>query len=443
MERFFERCTEARGEMQKMKNPLVVGHYDADGLSATGVLVNAFRKWGKKPRFVNIRKVTPEELEKLRGERELVFCDLGSGYCNEIAMLDAKTVIIDHHQPQGDGVLQVNPHLFGMDGGREASGASTAYFACGMPELAYLGAVGAVGDLQLPFIGLNALMVKQGIEKGVIHEETGLSLFGSITRPLSPYLSFCTEPFLPGLSGNDSGCKKFLEELGIKLQENEKWRAYANLGQNEKKELVTALVVLLYQRGGIEATRNLVGSVYTFPEQPVGTELSEAHEFATMLNACGRHSQAETGVGVCTGEQGSFEKAKTLLAEHRKALREGVTYALEHSNDFGPFTFLDARGVIEDGIIGVVAGMVYSTITRNKPVLALSLDEKKEIKASGRATNSLVKKGVNLGKVMHEASAGYGFGGGHNIAAGASFKKQGVNEFLLKAGAILKQIDYS
>ena len=39
----------------------------------------------------------------------------------------------------------------------------------------------------------------------------------------------------------------------------------------------------------------------------------------------------------------------------------------------GKFLLLDARGIIPDSIIGVVAGMLYAG-SRQKPILALSLE---------------------------------------------------------------------
>jgi len=98
--------------------------------------------------------------------------------------------------------------------------------------------------------------------------------------------------------------------------------------------------------------------------------------------------------------------------------------------DWGPFLLLDGRGVIDDGIIGVVAGMVFPG-NRKKPIIALSLDEKKDIKLSGRATRELVSGGLNLGLGLREACASVGGqGGGHAIAAGATLPPERLDEFL-------------
>jgi len=84
--------------------------------------------------------------------------------------------------------------------------------------------------------------------------------------------------------------------------------------------------------------------------------------------------------------------------------------------------------VLED--IGVVAGMLYPG-QRNKPVLALSLEESGNIKLSTRGTKKLVGEGLNLGKILSECCEIVGgAGGGHNIAAGATIPAGKLDEFL-------------
>ena len=58
------------------------------------------------------------------------------------------------------------------------------------------------------------------------------------------------------------------------------------------------------------------------------------------------------------------------------------------------------------------------------------------VKASGRANKDLIEKGLNLGKLMHEiADELGGYGGGHSIAAGATFPSDRLNDFLRLASS--------
>ena len=441
---FAERCAEVRRKIGAMKRPLIVNHYDADGLAAGGLIAKALKKMGKEFDVFTTRKLGEDEIGGLQGKKEIVFADLGGGQISLVEGLDAEIAIIDHHQTRESKVLQANPHLFGFDGGSELSAAGCAYFVFREvdPSLVKLGIVGAMADMQFPLIGLNRKMLDEGVKSGKIAAEKDLSLFGRVSRPLIWFLQYCTEPYLPGLTGRQASCARFFEELGVEVRDCEgKWRKYYELPREEKVKVVSGLVAYLYSKDSDpQLIRTLVGETFTFPDEAQGTELSDANEFSTVLNACGRHGKPEVGVGVCIGDAKAMEEAKSLLLLHRRQLREAVEFAGEAVEDFGVFHFLDGRGAVDDGIIGVVAGMLYgSAISRDKPVLALALNEDGQVKVSGRATKGLCAGGINLGKMLDGATSGIGLGGGHNIAAGAQVESGKVNEFLLRAGEITKQ----
>lgn len=442
-EGFLRRCGEVRERIERMRSPLIVNHYDADGLAAGGLVAKALGRMGKGFEIFTTRKLGGEEFERLEGRKELIFVDFGGG-ASQLELIgerlkESEVVVIDHHQTRESPVLQANPHLFGFDGGSELSAAGTAYFVFREPELVELAIVGAMGDMQHPLRGLNRKILEEGVGRGSVEVSLDLALFGRVSRGLVWFLQYCTEPYLPGLTGRRAACAQFLEELGVELKEEERWRRYYELPHEEKVKVVSGLVALLCSKDADEATiRSLVGEVYMFPGQEHGSELSDANEFSTVLNACGRHGKPEVGIGVCLGDARAMEEAKELLLLHRRQLREGIEFAGEAVEDFGRFHFLDGRGVIDDGLIGVVAGMLYgSGIKRTKPIVAVALNEEGQVKVSGRGTKRLCGSGLNLGKMMAKATEGIGAGGGHHIAAGAQLEKGKINEFLLRAGEIV------
>lgn len=410
-----------------MKNPLIVHHYDCDGISSGSIVASWFEKNSKSYKLLTVRKVDDELISKVRNEKQLIFVDLGSG-SPAMDELKGEVVIIDHHQPQCKSHLQANPHLFGFDGGSELSAAGCAYFV--FRTSVDLGIVGAVGDIQYPLRSLNKTMLDDAVAQKEVAVSTDILLFGRNARPLLQLLSFADDPYLPGLTGHEDACSAFLAELGIELKSNNKWRTYNDLSAAEKRKLVSSLAELLALRISSEAANKLTGEVYTLLKRQPGTELSDASEFSTLLNACGRNDKPELGVDVCLNKPGSYEKAHALLAEHRKNLREGIAFAMKNVQDLGKFLLIDGRGVIPDSIIGVVAGMLFPG-QRNKPVLALSLEESGKIKLSTRGTRKLVDSGLNLGKILSEVCPLVGgVGGGHNIAAGASIPAEKLDEFM-------------
>jgi len=428
-EGFLSRCAEAREAVSRMSRPLLINHYDCDGLTSGSIVASWLESQGKPYEMKTVRKLDSQFVSSLSAEKEIIFVDLGSG-SPFVDALRGDVVIIDHHQPACKAHLQANPHPFGFDGGSEISAAGCAYFtfrAC--PDL---GVVGAVGDVQYPLRGLNRFMLEDAVRAGAVSFATDLVLFGRNSRPLVQLLSFADDPYLPGLTGHDDACINLLSELQIPLKDGERWRTYSSLSIAEKKRLVSSLAELLAIRMSPEAANRLTGEVYTLLGRQRGTELSDAHEFSTLLNACGRNNQPELGVAVCLSRDGAYEKARALLAQHRKNLREGIEFAVRNVQDYGKFLLLDGRGIIPDSIIGVIAGMVFPG-ARTKPILALSLEESGAIKLSTRGTRKLVEQGLNLGKSLSESCAAVGgVGGGHNIAAGATIPADRLEEFMVE-----------
>ena len=430
-ENFLARCLEVREVVATYKNPLVVGHYDADGLSSTALAMLAIREMkGSVPESLTLRKLDDEAIQKIKN-RECVFVDFGSGFAGTDEVKDA--VVIDHHQPQKLSTLQANPLLFNIDGGFELSAAGTAY--CVFRTAVDLAIVGAVGDMQYPLIGMNRWVLEQGTGEGRLSHGIDIRLFGRVSRPLLQMLLFADDPYLPGLTGNENAALQFLESLNIPAKSGDRWLTYSELNNDDRKRFVSGLIEYLSEKGMTIAAKELIGEVYLLLERPKNTELSDASEFSTLLNACGRNRRPEVGLNTCLGELGAFAEAKNLLAVHRKNLRNGIEYANRSVEDFGKFLFIDGRNIIDDGIIGVVAGMLYAG-GRKKPILAVSYDETGNIKISGRGTKKLVAEGLNLGKMLSESAAAVGgAGGGHRIAAGATISRGKLTDFLKEASS--------
>jgi len=433
-EAFFARCEEARAQAMRMREPLIVHHYDCDGITSGSIVAGSLEKAGKPFRTQVVRKLDSAFLASIAREPEIIFVDLGSG-TREIEGLSGNVVVIDHHQPKTTAHLQANPHLFGFDGGTDLSAAGCAYFV--FREFVELGIVGAIGDVQAPLRSLNALMLSAAVSQGAVAVEKDILLFGRNSRPLRQFLLYADEPYLPGLTGQEDACNSLLQELGIEQKNGEKWRTYSDLSFEEKRTLVSSLAELLALRSSPQAASRLVGDTYNLLSMPQGTLLRDASEFSTLLNACGRNGRPELGVSVCLKRTGAYDEAQALLAEHRKNLRAGIEFASKNTIDLGKFLFLDARGIIPDSIIGVVAGMLFAG-TRQKPILALSLEEKGKIKLSTRGTRKLVEAGLNLSAILAECCAQVGgVGGGHNIAAGATIPEEKLEEFMKEFAARL------
>ncbi|MGC8899574.1 MAG: DHH family phosphoesterase [Candidatus Micrarchaeia archaeon] len=437
VEEKIKRMVEHAKEMQRIalsfKNPLIVSHYDSDGLAARAVVEHALRREWKKYRAVSIKKLDDQAVEKLRREKEIIFVDLGSG--NERVNELHDVLIIDHHQPAKIDKPQINPWMFGMDGGSEvsSSGVASIVFECRRD----LAVVGALGDMQYPFESANRYVVEEGKKSGEVKEEYDITLYGRHSRPLHAFLAYSDEPYIPTISYNEENATKLLSEIGVESKNGE-WKTYADLEEKEKKKLISALadIMVEYDRDVSE----LVGNVYSLPNYDEKTIMHDAHEFSTMLNACGRHREPDVGVEAALGNKTVYKKAEELLRTHKSAIREGIIFARNNFVDAGPFYFIDGRRKIYEGIIGIVCGMVMR-VSYGKPVIGISESEEGGIKVSSRGNRKMLERGLNLGSVMRNAAERVGgIGGGHHLAAGAEIPKEKINEFLREVGKVLGKL---
>ncbi len=117
-------------------------------------------------------------------------------------------------------------------------------------------------------------------------------------------LEYSQDPYLPGLSGKEDACIAFLKDIGIRLG-GEKWRRWIDLSQEEKSCMVTA-ILRKGLRSGVSNIKleRLIGEVYVLLGEQEGTELRDASEYSTLLNATARYGHADVGLQVCMGDQG-------------------------------------------------------------------------------------------------------------------------------------------
>ena len=108
-------------------------HIDADGLSAAGIMGKALLRAGGKFRLRLERWMDEKVADRIAQENAAltIFTDMGSGYLDLLGerLANRDVIILDHHQPVAElpsGVVQVNPHIHGIDGTRDISGAGVA-----------------------------------------------------------------------------------------------------------------------------------------------------------------------------------------------------------------------------------------------------------------------------------------------------------------------------
>ncbi len=445
----------------------VVSHLDADGLAAAGIIGKALLRLNANFRVRIQQWVDQRIVTEVESDNPVltILADMGSGYLSVLSreLAERKIVIMDHHQPIGEvgaNVVQVNPHVRGIDGSKDISGAGVAYFVAKElsgenRSLATIAAVGALGDLQDKYEGrtlggLNGKIVHDAINAGDLRVEKDLLFFGRETRPIHKALAYTTSPFIPGISGEEDKSTALLLTLGIRLQdERDRWRALRDLSEAEKRKLCSALSDHMVQKGLSGDVLNLIGSVYTLVNEEPWTALRDAREFSLLLNATGRLEKAGLGVALCMGDRSAaLEEAETVLMDYRRTITKYLSWLMEKP---GRIEELEGIYVVHGGefikekLIGTLSSILSTSMANPaKPIIAYAVVPGANIvKISARTLETLTSKGLDLGEVLRVAAEEFdGEGGGHNIAAGAQLPMESVDSFIKLANEMIKkQVD--
>ncbi len=460
-----EAAMEAAERIRQASDVVIATHIDADGISAAAVAGETLRRLGIQFRTRFFKKLDDRAVASLRDDgADLVWLtDLGSGSISKLQGIPA--VVTDHHRPDPAApqtkmagqlqlsdfgrVAHVNPHLHGISGASDLSGAGATFIASmavtdDNADLSPLAVVGSVGDLQdqktRRLEGLNRAILALATERCLVEVTDDIRYFGRETRPVFKMLEYSSDPYLPHITGREQESISFLLGLGIELKEGEIWRTWASFSEEERLKTIEALRGHLASCGRKEATIDrLTGEAYTIVNEERGSPVRDVKEFATLLNACGRHGRAEIGMRICAGDrEDALREGYSLLRDHRSALRAALDVAKAKGiTRMRHIQYFDAEDEIEETIVGTVAGMLLggNSVDRTAPMIAfadsIEPSDIEMVKVSSRGTQELVSKGMDLSVAMREVAEKVGgVGGGHNIAAGATIPSAMKDEFL-------------
>lgn len=461
---FFESVAKAANALQEAAKEdnyiYVFSHLDADGIAAAGIIGKTLYRLEARFRIRITQWVDEKLAEEIIEEKPkmVVFSDLGSDYALLLRQKapEIKVVVLDHHQISGTvgDFPCVNPHVHGIDGARDISSSGIAYFVAKTidkknMDLAPIAIVGALGDLQDKYDqrrlgGLNEKIVEDAKSQELLTVEKDLIFFGRETRPIHKALASTTNPFIPGISGEEGKSFAFLDSLGIKTKVDDKWRALRDLTDEEKRRLCSALADYLVSKGLHHEVSNLIGYVYTLTREDSWTPLRDAREFAVLLNATGRMDKSGVGIAICMGDRSAvLEEANKILEEYRRTINRYLGWIMgkpERMRELENIYVVYGEDYIDDKIVGAISSILSTSLPNPKKPLIAYADVKEEglVKVSARTADAVVAKGVNLGEIMQTAAEKcLGKGGGHDVAAGAQIPIENVEIFIKMVNALV------
>lgn len=135
------------------KPALILGHFDADGLSAMALLARAFQRAGRPARLRVVGRGENPWSDAIRAE--LAEQDIGGLIVTDLGVREgelkpgAPTVVIDHHVPTGAPGAAVVISGNGLD--PEPTSALLAYWCAGVlapvEDLVWIAGLGLIGDM--------------------------------------------------------------------------------------------------------------------------------------------------------------------------------------------------------------------------------------------------------------------------------------------------------
>lgn len=453
------KAVEKFNSFDKKQTIRVISHLDADGISACAILIHLLNKENRKYSISIVPQLTKEKIIEFSNEEYpyFIFADLGSGQLSMIAEIlkNKEILILDHHEHEKidvpPNITHTNPHLFKIEGSDEISGAGVVYlFASSISKdyekLAHLAIIGAIGDVQETkgvFKELNNEILQTAIKNGLLKVKKGLRLFGVQTKPLHKVLEYSTDPYIPGVTGSESGAIQFLQQIGIDPKDGNSWKKLVHLSDEEMQKLITGIIMKRLDENNPE---DVLGLNYILPNEKKESTTRDAKEFATLLNACGRLEKASFGIGACLGIEKDKRRAIETLAEYKKEIINAIKWYEENKDS--PKIIRGNRFLIintEDNILTTMVGTLASILSKSNEIedntyimtLGQALDKttKISLRMSGRKNDNHDLRDV-LKQIIARTG---GEAGGHQYAAGCIIPTEKEQEFIGVAEEILKK----
>jgi len=437
---FKESLKDAAKIFKKIENKTIriVSHLDCDGICACSILIKALNNENRKYSVSIVQQLNKQVIEELSNENNecIIFSDLGSGQLSNINCFlnEKKIFILDHHELEkadiNENIVHVNPHLFGIDGGNEISGAGVVYmFAEHLDEknkeFAHLAVIGAIGDIQEKngFSELNNEILEKAVEYKKIRVERGLRFFGIQTRPIHKVLEYSSDPYIPGVSGSESGAIQFLHQIGIDPKNKKGWKTISKLDEDEMKKLVTGIIM---KRIDEDKPEDVLGNIYILNNEKEDSPLKDAKEFSTLLNSCGRLNNASFGIGTCLGDEKIKQKAIENLASYKREIVKAIRWYEGNKKGSGVlngkgYIIINAKDKIKSTIIGTLASILSKSngMDEGTFIISMAYTEEDTIKASLRIASK--KNDIDLRSLMKRITEKIkgAEAGGHINASGA------------------------
>jgi RecJ-like exonuclease len=411
-------------EETKGKEIVLISHFDTDGITSAAIMMRCLQNLDRKFSVRIIKSLEKPFIDSLPKNKIVLFLDLSSGSMEHIKNANlARVFVIDHHELSAEipeNLEIVNPQLHDKE---KISSAGLVYLFCKEidPESkksAKLAVLGMIGDLMEKEID----KMNNGIlEDGDIKKKRGILIYPS-TRPINRALEYCSNPYIPGVTGNPVGVVELLRESGIEPTRGQ-YKSLLEVTEEEMKRLVTSIMLRSPKAG-----EEIIGDIFLIK---IFNKLEDAREMSAMVNACSRLGQSGTALRLCLESPGAKKEAEEIHMRYKQHLISGLDYVSKMDKIVGKgIMVINAQDKIKDTIIGTIASILSNSSVYEKGTVIVTMayyEDKVKVSARvcGRSGGRNLKE--MLEKVINEVG---GEVGGHEFAAGCIIEQQNETKFI-------------
>lgn len=411
-------------EKSKNKEILVVSHFDTDGITSAAIMAKALKKLDKRFSVKIVKSLNKEFIHSIPKDKLILFLDLASGSLNHIEEASLGEVfIIDHHElicEIPEQIEMVNPQLNGKE---KVSSAGLVYLFCKeldasnveFAKLAVLGMIGDLMDKEIESLEDGAL-----IKESEITKKSGLMIYPA-TRPLNRALEYCSQPYIPGVTGNGEGAKELLREAGI-MPTKKGYKNLIELTEEEMKKLVTGIMLR-----NPKAHKDITGDIFLIK---FFNKIEDARELSARVNACSRLGHSDIALKFCMETPKAKKEAEEVHAKYKQHIISGLDFVSNTKKIEGKgFVIINAERNIMDTMIGTIASIISNSITYEEGTVIIALAHYEDkVKVSARSVGNT---GRNVREVLNSAVREIGGEvGGHEFAAGCNISIEHEKKFI-------------
>lgn len=456
-----ESLLKAKDMIESVDDVKIYAYSDCDGICSAAILSTILDRLEipNEIEFLSYRK-----MKKINIENKLaIFADFGSGYDIEgTATMYSKILILDHHNPirKSDyksfltkDFLEINSNFYGIDGRISISGGGLCYLLAkkfGFTDLSWIAIVAAIGDMQDlihgNLKGINKLILEESVKDGYIKVKKGIYTQNKQTEPL--YLSLaCFGDFKLDITDNIEKSKEFLEKNNINYEENDRYRTFGDLNDEEINTLRTGLIKMISKELAPKyikyASKLIDANSYELLNEEKHTFLRDANELAFTINICSLKDKNYDSLQILKGDRG---ESLEIIKETKKEAIANMYYLINKIHDNNEIVQLDNIQYFYDEeirieSIGTLTGKAIAFGDWKKPMLGITSTNSDTLKVSLRCSRLLSFKGIDFSRIIKKvANKVGGYGGGHHLASGAYIPKDKLEEFLKVFDQYLKPI---